>query len=172
MAQLRSCPSNKAVAQYVAKTIHPALEAVVGEFNELGYEAELTITPNAMTGIDEHTLLVHMHDHRNFHYQVAAMEAPVPAFGARTVSREVDVYYRLEVFTQTGTEGYDLMGLSKQQVINDVLDRYEAHLSFLQYSSERDYASFVTPPRPATGMVPQVDTSEPDEAEEEGKGRE
>ncbi|EMR00370.1 glycine betaine transporter [Paeniglutamicibacter gangotriensis Lz1y] len=172
MAQLRSYPSNKAVAQFVERTIHPALEAVVGEFNELGYEAELTITPNATTGIDEHTLLVHMHDHRNFHYQVAAMEAPVPAFGARTVSREVDVYYRLEVFTQTGTEGYDLMGLSKQQVINDVLDRYEAHLSFLQYSSERDYASFVTPPRPATGMVPQVDTSEPDEAEEEGKGRE
>ncbi len=170
MAQLRAYPSNKAVAQYVERTIHPALEEVAGEFNELGYQAELTTTPNAKTGIDEHTLLVHMRDHRNFHYQVAAVEAPVPAFGARTVSREVDVYFRLEVFTQTGTEGYDLMGLDKAQVINDVLDRYEAHLSFLQYSSEHDYASFLTPPRPPTGMIPQVDAAEPDE--EEGKGRE
>ncbi|MDQ0092993.1 choline BCCT transporter BetT [Paeniglutamicibacter psychrophenolicus] len=170
MAQLRAYPSNKAVAQYVERTIHPALEEVAGEFNELGYEAELATAANETTGIAEHTLLVHMHDHRNFHYQVAAVEAPVPAFGARTVSREVDVYYRLEVFTQTGTEGYDLMGLDKSQVINDVLDRYEAHLAFLQYSSEHDYASLLTPPRPATGMVPQVDLPEPDE--DEGKGRE
>jgi choline/glycine/proline betaine transport protein len=170
MAQLRAYPSNKAVAQYVERTIHPALEEVAGEFNELGYQAELTTAPNEETGISEHTLLVHMHDHRNFHYQVAAVEAPVPAFGARTVSREVDVYYRLEVFTQTGTEGYDLMGLDKSQVINDVLDRYEAHLAFLQYSSEHDYASLLTPPRPATGMVPQVEQPEPDE--DEGKGRE
>ncbi|OIH85754.1 high-affinity choline transporter BetT [Arthrobacter sp. UCD-GKA] len=170
MAQLRAYPSNKAVAQYVERTIHPALEEVAGEFNELGYQAELTTAPNEDTGISEHTLLVHMHDHRNFHYQVAAVEAPVPAFGARTVSREVDVYYRLEVFTQTGTEGYDLMGLDKSQVINDVLDRYEAHLAFLQYSSEHDYASLLTPPRPATGMVPQVEQPEPDE--DEGKGRE
>ena len=29
-----------------------------------------------------------------------------------------DVYYRLEVFTQTGSEGYDLMGLTQQQLIN------------------------------------------------------
>ena len=169
LGQLRAYPSNKSVAQFVDKVIHPALVDVKDEFKQLGYEAELTSAVNAKTGIDEHTLLVHMHDHRNFHYQVGAVEAPVPAFGARTMSREVDVYYRLEVFTQTGTEGYDLMGLSKEQVINDVLDRYEAHLSFLQYSSEHDYASMLTPPRPATGMIPQVD-ADPDD--EEGKGRE
>jgi choline/glycine/proline betaine transport protein len=169
LGQLRAYPSNKAVAQFVERTIHPALVDVKDEFRELGYDAVLTSTPNAKTHIDEHTLVVHMLDHRNFHYQVAAVEAPVPAFGARTMSREVDVYFRLEVFTQTGTEGYDLMGLSKEQVINDVLDRYEAHLSFLQYSSEHDYASMLTPPRPATGMIPQVD-ADPDG--EEGKGKE
>ena len=103
-------------------------------------------------GINDHTLVVTMEDHRNFHYRV---EAPVPAFGARTVSRQIDVYYRLEVFMQTGTEGYDLMGLTHQQVINDVLDRYEAHLSFLQYSSDHDHASVLTPPvPPSTGSLP------------------
>ena len=156
LAHLRAYPSHKAVAQFVETVIHPALVDVKDEFRQLGYQVELSTTSNAETGIDENTLLVLMHDHRNFHYQVAAVETPVPAFGARTVAREVDVYYRLEVFTQTGTEGYDLMGLDKQQVINDVLDRYEAHLSFLQYSSERDLASVLTPPPPATGMIPQV----------------
>ncbi|GAA1495105.1 choline BCCT transporter BetT [Paeniglutamicibacter kerguelensis] len=169
LAHLRAYPSNKAVAQFVDTVIHPALVEVKDEFRQLGYQADLTTKPNAETGIDENTLLVHMHDHRNFHYQVAAVEAPVPAFGARTVAREVDVYFRLEVFTQTGTEGYDLMGLDKQQVINDVLDRYEAHLSFLQYSSERDLASVLTPPPPTTGMIPQV-PKEPEKPNREAPG--
>jgi hypothetical protein len=63
------------------------------------------------------------------------------------MSREIDVYYRLEVFTQTGSGGYDLMGLTRQQVIDDVLDRYEAHLAFLTFSSENDTASVLTPPK-------------------------
>jgi choline/glycine/proline betaine transport protein len=63
----------------------------------------------------------------------------------------------VEVFAQTGSEGYDLMGLSHQQIIDDVLDRYEAHLGFLTYSTQHDYASVLTPPvPPATGSTPVV----------------
>lgn len=156
LAQVRSYPSKKAVEQFVDKVVAPALADVAGEFKRLGYEGWLTADPNAETGITEYTLAVNMVNHRQFHYRVAAVEAPVPMFGGRSVQREIDVYYRLEVFTQTGTEGYDLMGLTQQQVINDVLDRYEAHLSFLKYSAENDYPSFVTPPPPATGTIPQV----------------
>ncbi|WP_236641174.1 BCCT family transporter [Glutamicibacter sp. HZAU] len=151
LAQLRSYPSNKQVARYVEKAIHPALVEVAKEFEELGYHAELSTTPNEQTKIPEHALVIHIPDHRDFHYQVAAVEAPVPMFGARSMSREIDVYFRLEVFTQTGSEGYDLMGLERDQVINDVLDRYETHLSFLRYSDEHDYASVLTPPRPGAG---------------------
>lgn len=51
----------------------------------------------------------------------------------------------MEVFAQTGSEGYDLMGLTGPQVINDVLDRYENHLSFLRYTSDHDFRSVLTP---------------------------
>ncbi|HAY44589.1 MAG TPA: high-affinity choline transporter BetT [Micrococcaceae bacterium] len=169
LAQLRSYPSNKQVSRFVDKVVHPALEDVTQEFMKLGYHAELTTSPNEQTHIDEHALVVQIPDHRNFHYQVAAVEAPVPMFGARPVSREIDVYFRLEVFTQTGTEGYDVMGLDREQVINDVLDRYEAHLSFLKYSTEHDYASVLTPPRPPTGMVPRVHPAAPVDGEEPEK---
>ncbi|MGH3652270.1 choline BCCT transporter BetT [Glutamicibacter sp.] len=169
LAQLRSYPSNKQVARYAEKVIHPALAEVAEEFTELGYLADLTTTPNEQTQIPEQALVVQIPNHRSFHYQVSAVEAPVPAFGGRTMSREIDVYYRLEVFSQTGTEGYDLMGLERDQVINDVLDRYEAHLSFLKYSDEHDYASVLTPPRPATGMVPRV--QDPEEEPEPGTGK-
>jgi choline/glycine/proline betaine transport protein len=89
---------------------------------------------------------------------VAAVEAPVPRIGGRPMSKGDDIYYKVEVFTQTGTEGYDLMGLTNQQVINDVLDRYEAHLSFLRYSSEHDYASVLTPAVATTGSIPAIPT--------------
>ncbi|MCY1532706.1 hypothetical protein D9M68_679920 [compost metagenome] len=65
------------------------------------------------------------------------------------MSREVDVYYRLEVFTQTGSGGYDLMGLTRQQLIDDVLERFEAHLAFLTFSTNTDTASVLTPPIPS-----------------------
>ena len=84
-------------------------------------------------------------DHRDFHYTVTAVEAPIPRVGGRPMPQGADVYFKVEVFTQTGSEGYDLMGLTEQQVINDVLDRYENHLSFLRYSSEHDYDSVLTP---------------------------
>ncbi len=163
LAQLRSYPSNKAVAQFADRVVEPALQEVVNEFNGLGYDAELTTTPNVEVGISEHTLLVNMEDHRNFHYQVAAVEAPAPVFGGRSMSRQIDIYYRLEVFTQTGTEGYDLMGLTEQQIINDVLNRYEAHLGFLHYSNEHDYASVLTPVMPTTtGTIPRIPVSADD----------
>ncbi|WP_448073711.1 choline BCCT transporter BetT [Georgenia yuyongxinii] len=157
LAQLRSYPSKRSVSQFMERTVSPALSAVAAEFCELGYESTLSTTPNAQTGIGEHTLVVNMDEHRDFHYQVAAVEAPVPRIGGRPMSTGDDIYYKVEVFTQTGTEGYDLMGLTQQQVISDVLDRYEAHLSFLRYSSEHDYASVLTPAVPAaTGPTPPV----------------
>lgn len=160
LAGLRAYPSDRSATQFMQKNVYPALKDVVDEFNELGYVATLRSLANSDTGITEHAVHVDLPGHRSFQYRVAAVQAPVPAFGGRAMSRQIDVYYRLEVFTHTGTEGYDLMGLSQQQIIHDVLDRFEAHLGFLQYSNERDYASVLTPPAPATGMIPVADDKE------------
>lgn len=78
----------------------------------------------------------------------------MPQLGARSVDRGDDAFYRVDVFTQTGTEGYDLIGLPRQQVISDVLDRFEAHLSSLRYSSQNDLASARTPAMPAVPGEP------------------
>ncbi|MEO6031128.1 MAG: hypothetical protein ABIP61_04345 [Burkholderiaceae bacterium] len=65
------------------------------------------------------------------------------------MSRETDVYYRLEVFTQSGSGGYDLMGLTRQQVIDDVLERYEAHLAAITFATKPGTASDLPSPRPS-----------------------
>jgi choline/glycine/proline betaine transport protein len=160
LAGMRSYPSKKQVAQFMERTAQPALADVLREFTKQGYQATLDSIPNEETGISSHRLVVIIPDHRNFDYEVQALEAPVPMFGGR-MSRETDVYYRVEVFTQTGSEGYDLMGVTQQQIIDDVLDRYEAHLGFLTYSSQHDYASVLTPPpAPATGSIAKVEPAE------------
>jgi len=43
------------------------------------------------------------------------------------------------------------VGLTRQQVIDDVLERYEAHLAFLTHSMESDTASVLTPRMPPAG---------------------
>lgn len=157
LAGMRSYPSKKQVALFMERTAQPALADVLKEFTKQGYQATLDIIANEETGISSYGLVVTIPDHRDFHYQVQAVEAPVPMFGGR-MSRETDVYYRVEVFAQTGSEGYDLMGVTHQQMIDDVLDRYEAHLGFLTYSSQHDYASVLTPPvATATGSITQVE---------------
>jgi choline/glycine/proline betaine transport protein len=150
LEQLRAFPTLRQVTQFLDRTVRPALDEVAAEFRNQGYQIERSSMTNA-NGVEEPLLRVSMDTYRDFHYQVAIVEAPVPMFGAR-MSRETDVYYRLEVFTQTGSGGYDLMGLTKQQVIDDVLERYEAHLAFLTHSTETDTASVLTPPMSHRGQ--------------------
>ncbi|MGO4689173.1 choline BCCT transporter BetT [Glaciibacter sp. 2TAF33] len=145
LERMRAFPSLRQVAQFLDRTVRPALDDVAAEFRKQGYEVE----QGGMAGPNgtEPVVRVSMESFRPFHYQVAIVEAPVPMFSGR-MSRETDVYFRLEVFTQTGSGGYDLMGLTKQQIIDDVLDRYEAHLAFLTHTAETDTSSLLTPPRP------------------------
>lgn len=150
LEQMLAYPSLRQVTQFLDRTVRPALDDVAAEFRNQGYEVERSAMTNAH-GIEEPLLRVSMDTFRAFHYHVAIVEAPVPMFSGR-MSRETDVYYRLEVFTQTGSGGYDLMGLTKQQVIDDVLERYEAHLAFLTFSTETNTASVLTPPMPPQGQ--------------------
>lgn len=149
LEQVLTFPSQRQVVQYLDRTVCPALDEVAAEFRKQGYDVERSVVTGT-NGIVEPLLRVSMDNFRAFLYHVALVEAPVPMFSGR-MARETDVYYRLEVFTQTGSGGYDLMGLTKQQVIDDVLERYEAHLAFLTVSSESNTASVLTPPVPPTG---------------------
>ena len=154
LGRVLAFPSRREALQFLARTVRPALDEVAAEFRSQGYEVEQG-DKNQATGIEGLLLRVAMDTLRAFHYQVALVEAPVPTFSGK-MARETDVYYRLEVFTQTGSGGYDLMGLTKQQVIDDVLERYEAHLAFLTFSTQTDTASMLTPPMSSQSQSPAV----------------
>ena len=156
LANLRSYPSKRQVAEFVTSTVQPALSDVSREFEKQGYASTMAVDQLAEHGIPSSSIEVDMGDHRPFRYEVAALETNVPMVGAR-MGQNPERYFRLEVFTQTGSEGYDLMGVTRQQIIDDVLDRFESHLGFLDYSTLHSTASVLTPPQetdPADDLTP------------------
>lgn len=130
--------------QFSQQVVGAALEDVSREFVAQGYAAETRQIIDESSGIAISTLLIHMGQERDFLYRVAPVETPVPTFGAR-VAQERTTYQRLDVFTQTGAEGYDVGGLTRQQIINDVLDRYENHIQCLSHAAAVGGASVLTP---------------------------
>ncbi|MCG7426090.1 choline BCCT transporter BetT [Helcobacillus massiliensis] len=157
LASMRAYPSKQTVRKFVDSTVEPALDEVAAEFRRHGLTAELATATGSTAGsvdpaaVTSRTLVVTMQDDRSFHYQVAAVQRPVPTFGGRQSQEEH--YYRLEVFTQTGSEGYDVYGLSTQQIIDDVLDHYEGHLMFLQHASATEASTVLTPPADGAAAV-------------------
>jgi choline/glycine/proline betaine transport protein len=46
-------------------------------------------------------------------------------------SDDEQIYYRAEIHLAEGGQDYDIMGWSRQAVINDIIDQYHKHLHFL-----------------------------------------
>ena len=131
LSRTGSFPGPKAVLRYEEQVLAPALAEVVEEFRAHGRDAELTSSVVGYQGLSEHTLAVRMGADRDFCYQIYPVATPVPAFGGFRTNPDSDLYYRLEVFTETGSQGTDVMDWDREQVINDILDSWEAHLAFL-----------------------------------------
>lgn len=134
LGQLVAFPSRREVDRFLERTVRPALDDVAAEFRSQGYLVERkSVTDKA--GAETPLLRVGVDAPAVFDYHVTIVAAPVPTFSGK-MARQNDVYYRLEVMTQAGSGGYDLMGLERQQVIDDVLERYEAHLALIAASTE------------------------------------
>ena len=129
---------------FLERVVCPALDDVAAEFRSQGYNAERQNAhyDNSVSNIDPNRpsgplLRVSADSLHEFYYQVGMVETPAPTFSGKMASA-TDVYFRIEVTTQTGSGGYDLMGLSRQQVIDDVLEQYESYLAHLRKLPEED----------------------------------
>lgn len=70
-----------------------------------------------------------------FLYRISPEENLLPVYGDLS-HRDDDVYYRLGVHLREGGQGYDVMGYTRSQLIDDVLDQYERHVEFMRLNSE------------------------------------
>lgn len=117
--------------QMLEQVCKPAMHAVATEFINKGIQVDL-----AEKALDDEPELSHLDltiqldEEENFVYQIWPIRYDTPNFSSRG-KRTKKYYYRLETYLFEGSQGNDLVGYSKEQVINDILDKYERHLMFL-----------------------------------------
>ncbi|MDO4927523.1 MAG: choline BCCT transporter BetT [Corynebacterium sp.] len=134
-------PSQRQVNQYIHKVAFPALAEVRDAIADSGGEVTLESSPvtEVCDGkLNQLDLLVSFGDDRDFRFQIYPTEHPTPSFSGRIHldSEAQTKYYRLEIFTLTGSLGYDVYGYTKEQLIENVLDLYERHLEFLYLQAD------------------------------------
>ncbi|WP_183666772.1 choline BCCT transporter BetT [Neomicrococcus aestuarii] len=130
-------PNRAQTERYINQVVKPALKEVQQEFLSQGVKAELHVKTVGELQLESVDLIATTHrDHRPFKYHVYPVRLGKPTFAlnAGTASS----YYRLEAFCQEGSHGLDLLGLTQEQLIADVLDKYETHMAFLRHQSEVD----------------------------------
>lgn len=143
-------PGKKATLQMLNDVCDPALEEVMNELKEKGVQVTLSKTQmeedldSELYHID---LTVDLHAEQNFVYQIWPQRYHAPEFSKRSKLGNT-YYYRLETFLFEGSQGNDLMGYGKEQVINDVLDKYERHLTFLHLNRETTVGKTLSFPDP------------------------
>lgn len=137
LARSMSYPGSRQTRRTLDDVCRPAMQDVCEELRKQGATVELSEAPsndseNALPHLD---LNVSMADEQDFTYQIWPREFKAPSFAIRA-QKTGTRYFRLEVFLLEGTQGYDIMGYSREQVIGDILDQYERHLHFLHMSRE------------------------------------
>ena len=112
--------------------VHPAMLGVAQELNKQGIETEVVANE------EENSLSFEvLHGEEvDFVYQVYLVEAIKPVFALEQSTNiaslhEQDKYYRAEVYLSEGSQEYDLLGYTKEQIIADILNQYERHMQFL-----------------------------------------
>ncbi|MBZ9558379.1 MULTISPECIES: choline BCCT transporter BetT [Modicisalibacter] len=123
-----SFPDKRQARRFMDETCKPAMEAVRDSLEEQGVHA--AIHEGVQNGDDYLSLNVDLEDEQNFTYQVWSQGFSTPGFAMHTPQASKH-YYRLEVYLLEGSQGYDLMGYTREQVIEDILDQYERHMQFL-----------------------------------------
>ena len=146
LQRVMTFPDRAKAEEFLDQVVEPALVEVQTELAKQGVTAEVRRAPDehGRTGVE---LLAAVGTDRTFVYRVQHRETPVPAYGG-WVPRGEDLYSRLEVHLRDGGQGYDVMGYTNAQLIDDVLDQYERHLEFLRL---HDAALRAGRRRPATG---------------------
>lgn len=109
----------------------PAIQAVASELISKGIHVDVQEKPvDHEPELYHLDLVIQLDEEENFVYTIWPVRYDTPNFSARG-KRTKRYYYRLESYLFEGSQGNDLVGYSKEQVINDILDKYERHMMYL-----------------------------------------
>ncbi len=131
LANLLQYPTESGVENFQSDIVLPALRSFAEELKQQGIHAEVS-TPDDNS---EARLEVKHGAEDDFIYCVVTSEHELPnealVGDGSDISDDAETYSRAEVHLREGGQDYDVMGWTKDQLIEDVLFQYERHLHFL-----------------------------------------
>ncbi len=130
-------PRRDNVIKFMDLVVVPAFEDVKVEFIKQG----LPVTINKEDEGDIRLEIDHG-DNANFIYRVKAKHYLKPSFTLldEESAQEDQKYFRAEVYLDDGSKGYDIMGYTKENIMNDIVDQYTSHHYFIQnFEMRSDY---------------------------------
>ncbi|WP_330446336.1 choline BCCT transporter BetT [Kocuria rhizophila] len=165
LSRLVSYPGPRAAQRYVHEVAEPALNTLASELRDSGVVVSVDTEPVAENpALPQVCLTVDLAPERDFVYRVHPVAFPTPGFGGFRTNPDSDRYYRLEVFTATGSLGYDVLGYTSEQLINDALDCYERHLEFIRLNHDHPGSTQIGLPAAETATRAENSLSKEDTA--------
>lgn len=134
--------------EFITSVAEPAITDVTAELRSNGADAHQGTGTVDGVGVSYVDMRVTFSGEREFKYQVYPVVYDVPSYSVRSQPGDA-TYFRVEVFSVTGSQGYDLMGYTKEQLITDILDHYERHMEFLHIARDESSATSVAEDAPA-----------------------
>ncbi|MGD8572653.1 MAG: choline BCCT transporter BetT [Gammaproteobacteria bacterium] len=129
---LISHPGRDDVHRFVQNDVKPALREAVDELRKLGRAVEMQSSEDAVG------ITVFHRDEPEFIYSVQITEYLMPDFAFPEVEVGEDKqkhYYRAEVHLLEGSQNYDIMGYTQDQILSDFIHQYEKYMHFLHISA-------------------------------------
>lgn len=121
---------------FINKVATPAVEEVAEELTKFGADVSCQRGEHPDYPIPYVDLVVHFPDQDEFKYQPYPVAYNVPNY-ASNISAVAEVFFKVEVFSLTGSQGKDIMGYTKDQVISDILDAYDAHMMYMSMIGDK-----------------------------------
>ncbi len=120
-------PAPGEVEQFMHQTVTPAMQEVADELRSHNLVVQV------VSNIQDHSLSLQvLHgDEVDFQYQVVKRQHAIPPAAIANTSDTQQSYHRAEVHLNEGSQDYDIMGWTREQVILDIVEHYEKHLHFL-----------------------------------------
>lgn len=122
-------PGPEQTRRFITGAVIPAMHEVAEEFEKGGIHAHVDDS-GLSEGLPSPRLVVDLADDPSFDYCVWPVSAAAPTFAILS-QRSDDRYFRCEVYLSEGSQGYELNGYTREQVIGDILDQYEHHQDYL-----------------------------------------
>ncbi|WP_227429758.1 choline BCCT transporter BetT [Psychrobacter sp. I-STPA6b] len=131
LQRIVSFPGYNQVQRFMQSVVHPAMQDVEAELQAGGLSTTLSVHDGSDGKLEGLSLHVGHGSEDDFVYDVYLVKAERPNFTLNTSNKQAEHYYRAEVFLSEGSQEYDLVGYTKEQVLVDILNQYERHMQYL-----------------------------------------